>query len=323
MISGIMRLDRNIGRRLKLRELHTLIAVSERKSMAKAAADLGLTQPAVTKIVADMERTLGVRLFDRTSRGVEATIYGRALLKWSNVIFDDLHQAVRDIEFLMDPTRGALRIGAIQPMLQGLLPAILDRLTRQHPRIAFHVMPGRTVSEHYRELRDRNIDLILGRLVDGAKDEDFDTEILFDEPIDVVAGAQNPWVRRRKISLIELVDEPWILPRPEIGPEAVAWPYVAEAFRASGLEIPQTGIFSNAVPLQVAMLSTGRFLAMAPRSLTWFSGKQMGIRMLPVKLPVQPPPVAIVTLKNRMVSPVTRLFIDCAREVAKPIVKQK
>ena len=113
------------------------------------------------------------------------------------------------------------------------------------------------------------------------------------------------------------------MPRPEIGPEAVAWPYVAEAFRASGLEIPQTGIFSNAVSLQVAMLSTGRFLAMIPRSLTWFGGKQMGIRILPVKLPVRPPPVAIVTLKNRTISPVTRLFIDCAREVAKPLANAK
>src|SRR5688572_23075077 len=101
-----MRPDRDIGRRLKLRELHTLVTVAERKSMAKAAVDLALTQPAVTKIVADMERTLGVRLFDRTSRGVEATIYGRALLKWSGIIFDNVQQAIRDIEFIADSTRG-------------------------------------------------------------------------------------------------------------------------------------------------------------------------------------------------------------------------
>lgn len=315
--------DRDIGRRLKLRELHTLVTVAERKSMAKAAADLALTQPAVTKIVADMERTLGVRLFDRTSRGVEATIYGRALLKWSGIIFDNVQQAVRDIEFIADSTRGELRIGALQPMLQGLLPAILDRFTRAHPRITFHVLPGRTVAEHYRELRERNIDLILGRLVEGARDKDFDTDVLFDEPIDVVAGAQNPWVKRRKISLAELVDEPWVLPRPETGPDAVAWPYVTEAFRASGLDLPQNGIFSNAVQLQVAMLTTGRFLAMIPRSLTWFVGRQMGLRILPVKLPVRPPPVAIVTLKNRTVTPVTRLFIDCAHEVAKPLVNAR
>src|SRR5690242_19327733 len=97
-----MRGDQRIGRRLKLRDLHTLSAVVEHKSMAKAAAELALTQPAITKAIADMEHTLGVRLLDRTSRGVDPTPYGRALLKWSDVVFDNLHQAMDEVEFLRD-----------------------------------------------------------------------------------------------------------------------------------------------------------------------------------------------------------------------------
>jgi DNA-binding transcriptional LysR family regulator len=314
-----MRWDQRIGRRLKLRDLHTLLAVAERKSMAKAAADLALTQPAVTKAVAEMEHTLGVRLLDRTSRGVEPTLYGRALLKWCGVVFDDLHQAVKELDFLADPTAGELRIGAIAPMLQGLLPTILDDLLRRHPRIAFHVMPGNSAAEQYRELRERNIDLIIGRLVKAATDEDLETETLFDEPMHVVAGTRSRWGRRRSIRLAELVNEPWVLPRADTGPDSVAWPWIAETFRAEGLDVPQTCVASNSVPLQVALLSSGRCLAMLPRSLVWFSGKKLGIAILPVKLAVRPPPVGIVTLKNRTVSPVTRLFIQCAREIVRPL----
>jgi DNA-binding transcriptional LysR family regulator len=318
-----MRWDQKIGRRLKLRDLHTLLAVAERKSMAKAAADLAVTQPAVTKAIADMEHTLGVRLFDRTSRGVDPTPYGRALLKWCDVVFDDLHQAVRELEFLADPTAGELRIGAIQPMLQGLLPAILDRLSRRFPRIVVDVVLCGSPADYYRSLRERNTDLIIGRLMKTAEEDDLEIERLFDEPMHVAANAQNRWARRRTIELAELMNEPWVLPRPDTGPESLAWPWIAEAFQAHGLKMPATRITSNSITLQIALLSTGRFVAILPRSLISFSGKKLGIKVLPVKLPIHPPPVGIVTLKNRTLSPVTRLFIECAREVAKPLAKTK
>jgi DNA-binding transcriptional LysR family regulator len=285
--------------------------------MAKAAKDLALTQPAVSKAIAEMEHTLGVRLLDRTSRGVEPTPYGRALLKWGGVIVDDLHQAVKEVEFLADPTAGELRIGAHEPMLMGLLPVVLDRLSRQFPRIAFHVVPGRTAFEQYRDLRERRLDLIIGRVVRFEKEEDLNTEILFNESLHVVAGTQNRWVRRRSVQLAELANEPWILP----GQAGVVWPAITEAFRANGVDIPRTGVISYSIPLHTAMVSTGRFLAMLPRSLIWFGGKRLGMKALPIELP-EPPPVGITTLENRTISPVARLFIDCARAVAKPLANR-
>jgi DNA-binding transcriptional LysR family regulator len=110
-----------------------------------------------------------------------------------------------------------------------------------------------------------------------------------------------------------------VLPWPDIGPDSVIWPYVAEAFRKSGLDLPQSCIVSNSVPLGIAMLSAGSYLAMLPQSLIWFSGKQLGMRALPIQLPIRPPPVGIVTLRNRTVSPVAQLFIECARDVARPL----
>src|SRR5580700_7158480 len=88
-----------IGRRLKLRDLHVFQTVVQRGSMAKAAQQLGVSQPAVSEVIADLEHILGVRLVDRSARGVEPTIYGGALLKRSVAAFDELKQSIRDIEF--------------------------------------------------------------------------------------------------------------------------------------------------------------------------------------------------------------------------------
>src|SRR3954471_21831479 len=104
-----MTLHDRVSHRLKLRDLRLLLCVMETGSMAKAAARLNLTQSGVSKAIADIEDTLGVRLFDRTSRGVEPTLYGYALRKWGNALFDDLRQGIQEIEYLADPTTGELR----------------------------------------------------------------------------------------------------------------------------------------------------------------------------------------------------------------------
>src|SRR5215471_15082071 len=103
--------DSQIGRRLSLRDLHLFFTVVERGSMAKAAAQLGISQPNVSEVIADLEHTLGARLFDRRPRGVEPTLFGKALLKRTRAVFDELRQGVRDIEFLSDPGIGEVRIG--------------------------------------------------------------------------------------------------------------------------------------------------------------------------------------------------------------------
>src|SRR5436309_9191760 len=102
--------ESQIGRRLKWRDLHVFYTVVQHGSMAKAAVQLGVSQPAVSEVIADLEHALGVRLLDRSSHGIDPTMYGNALLKRSIAAFDELKQSIRDIEFLADPTTGELRI---------------------------------------------------------------------------------------------------------------------------------------------------------------------------------------------------------------------
>src|SRR4029079_13368669 len=127
-----------IGRRIGLRDLHVLLAVVQQGSMARAAKHLAISQPVVSKVIADLEHVLGVRLLDRDRHGAEPTIYGEASLKHGVVVFDELRQSVKDIEFLTDPTAGELRIGCINAMAAGLLPVIVGLLHRRYPRLSFH-----------------------------------------------------------------------------------------------------------------------------------------------------------------------------------------
>src|SRR5215470_14081503 len=116
--------ESEIGRRLKLRDLHVLSKVVHHGSMAKAAQHLGVSQPSVSEVIANLEHALGVRLLDRSAQGIEPTIYGDALLKRSVAVFDELKQSIRDIEFLSDATTGEVRIGCSEPICYTLLPEI-------------------------------------------------------------------------------------------------------------------------------------------------------------------------------------------------------
>src|SRR5262245_34478374 len=98
-----------IGRRIRLRDLHIVLAVAESGSMSKASAQLAISHPVISKTISNLEHTLGVRLFDRNSQGVELTTYGRALLNCGVTVFDEMRQGLKQIEFLA--VRRALRRG--------------------------------------------------------------------------------------------------------------------------------------------------------------------------------------------------------------------
>jgi DNA-binding transcriptional LysR family regulator len=226
-----MEWSERIGRRLKLRDLHILLTVAQCKSIAQAADQLAVSQPVVSKAIADLERMLEVRLIDRDRHGAEPTIYGEALLKRGIVAFEELRQGVKDIEFLVDPTAGRLRIGTSAGMDAGLIPAIVDRLSRRYPGMTFDVALLVNTSL-LQELRARNVDLVAGRWPSSFAEPDANLEILYDEPIFVVAHKTSVWARRRRIELAEIVNENWLLPAPGHLVSMLA----AEAFRAKGLE---------------------------------------------------------------------------------------
>jgi DNA-binding transcriptional LysR family regulator len=303
-----------IGRRLKPRDLHVFLAVAEQGNMAKAAERLAISRPVVSKTIADLEHVLGVRLLDRTSRGVEPTLYGRALLKRSVAVFDELRQSVEEIKFLADPGAGELRVGCNETMAAGVVSAVVDRLSLRYPRLVFQMELVDTAAP-IRFVRERKCELIIGRFLEP--DPDLEAEPLFCEQLLVVAGPRSKWASRRKVALAHLVDEPWIQAHHEVEPGGPTF----DAFRNCGLELPRVRIFSNSLNLRYSLLATGRFLSMVPASVLRFSPGRTLLKVLPVQIPRWRLPYVIITLKNRTLSPAAQLFVDCIREVAKPLAK--
>ena len=308
--------ESQIGRRLRFRDLHVLSVVVQRGSMAKAAAQLGVSQPSVSEVIADLEHALGVRLLDRSPKGIEPTVYANAMLRRSLVAFDELKQGVRDIECLADPTVGEFRIGCPELVASSALPAIVERLAAQHPGITPHVEAGPT-DAMIGDLLDRKLDLVIARgrptLADPGTMDRLSVDILFRDELAVVAGLHSRWGRRRKISLADLKDEPWILSAPGTWNFSV----IVDAFRAAGLSLPRISVGTLSVHLRVNLLATGPYITVFPLSVLQTYGSRFSIKALPVDFPSRPWPVTIVTLKHRTLSPVVERFIDCAREVAK------
>jgi DNA-binding transcriptional LysR family regulator len=304
-----------ISRRIKLRQLTVFIAVVEYGSMAKAAEHLSISQPVISKMIATLEQTLGVTLLERSRLGVEPTLYGKALLKRSIALCNDLRSGVDELQSLADPTMGELRIGSTEPVMAGLLPTIIDRLSRQYPKLALHVIEGEPPELQDRHLRNHDIDLMIGRLPNPTPAADTDVQVLLHESGVVVAGLKNPWMRRRKICLAELIHERWCLPPRDSFPGG----WIANAFHASGLEVPRASVTVYSILMQTTLLSTGRFLSFLPATMLHFSAKRLSMKVLPVEMPIQMWPIGIVTLKGRTPNPAQRLLVECAREIARPL----
>jgi DNA-binding transcriptional LysR family regulator len=308
--------ESQIGRRLKLRNLHVFSTVVQRGSMAKAAQHLGVSQPAVSEVIADLEHALGVRLLDRSAQGVEPTTYGDALLKRSVAAFDELKQGIRDIEFLSDATTGEVRIGCIESLWYTLVPEIILRFSEQYPRVEVHADLIAN-SRDFSVLRDRQYDFLLQRTPASLLGEyaplELNVERLSDETMVVAAGAHTKWARRRKIDLAELIDEPWTFGSSNTSNRASA----EEIFRARGLSLPRPSVTAVSITLRARLIAGGPHLGMFLSSVArQLIVDHYAITPLPVDLPAKQFSAAIVTLRNRTLSPVVERFLACVREVA-------
>jgi DNA-binding transcriptional LysR family regulator len=314
--------ESQIGRRLPLRDLHVFSTVVRLGSMAKAAQQLGVSGPAVSEVIADLEHALGVRLLDRRPQGVEATAYGAALERRSLAAFDELRQSIKDIAFLADPTVGELRIGCPESISAAILQPIIEQFTEQYPRVVLDVDTVNTMS-FPQKLRERELDLVLARggwpLEEPRLVSDFKVETLFNDELVIAVGRRSPWADRRKVDIAELRDERWVLTTSD------TWNYriVAKAFRQAGVEMPHIGMRTISVHLRANMAATGQFIATFPRSVLVLYADRFALKILPVDLPDRAWPIKIATLKDRTLSPVAERFIACARAVAKSLVAAK
>ena len=310
--------ENRIGRRLRLRDLHIFFTVVQWGSMAKAARELGMSQPSVSEVIAGLEHALGVPLLERSPKGVQMTPYGRALHSRANSAFDELRQGVRDIEFLADPTVGEIRMACPESIAAAFLPDVLAQFTRDYPGVSLHVEQVATPTFEFPELRARKFDFVIARLAQPLRgkpsaEDELAIETLIDEEFIVIAAVHSRWAKNPKLGFADLSDAPWILSDKDTYGRNV----VNEAFRARGVREPQNVLTTLSVHLRFQLAAMGNHVTAIPRSIFPLGRERFGLCKLPVHLPTRSWPVGIVTLKHRTLSPVVTLFLDQLRAYAR------
>jgi DNA-binding transcriptional LysR family regulator len=302
-----------ISRRLKLRDLHMLEVIATRGSMARAAGELALSQPAISKAIADLELELGVALFNRSARGAELTPSGQVLLRRGRVMLDELRQGLQEIENLSDPAIGHTRIGAVEAW-SPFIAMVVEKTSRRYPKITYEVIFG-DVAALIKALRDRALDLVVSRAILAQAELDLNAEILFRDRLVVVTSAAHPLARRRKLALSDLLDEAWAL-----GPnDTFLGQLMLKAFRAQGLPMPRTVVTTLSIQMRLDLMETGRFLTVYSSAMMGHPSRRGRFKTLPVELGDEAGAMAAITLKDRQSSGALKLVLNETRAIAKTI----
>ena len=303
----------DLARRLTLRELRLFVATVRAGSIVKAANEAGVTQPALSKVVAGLEATLGVRLFDRTNRGVLPTPYGDALYRRATGVFEELQNATQEIESLANANSGELRLGAVPTVCAGFLPGVMSRLLELRPQYRLDI--AELDSQKLRsELLTRALDLALGASHVAAGTADLVFEKLFEDRLLVISSVNHPLAARRSLRLSDLTRFQWILP----GRDSQIRARLEEAFSQAGVAFPEVAVTSMSTSIRSILPRHTPLLTVLYGSVLRLGTTSSRVRVLPVD--VGPTiPIGIVRMKDRTLPPSADMFFKCAHEVAKAL----
>lgn len=305
-----------LGRQVKLRELRVLLAVAEHGSFRRAARSLHLTQPAVTAAIAELERTLGVSLFDRTSRGATPTVHGASFVRRAGAIFGELSLAAEDLEAISRGERQTLRIGAGGGgWAQGILPKALAQVlrSRQDALVLIREADEEVLLDM---LKARQLDLYFSRLAPIRADPDLAFHTLFEDSICILARSTHRLARQRKVAFAELADEKWVTP--QWG--ALSYDHIQRTLHKAGHAMPRHTIESASAPVALGMVLEADFLCFGTFHYHANSVLKSMLAVLNVDLPRIPVPFGAVTLKHREPDPLATRLIEVVAEFAKASV---
>ena len=297
-------LIQRLPRHLKMGELRVFVTVLEHRSFRKAAAVLHLTQPAVTKAVAGLEATLGVKLFDRHANGVEPTVLGATFAPRAMAVFDELRRAAQDLTLAASGATGSLRIGIVPMPAIPFLPLAIKRLADVHPDVFVSVIEESETGLVDR-LRKRDIALAILRLSLLDAGEDMQVATLFEERLCIMAAKDHPLAARTHLSWPELLAQRWVMPPAD----CYFFELVERTLSRLGMEVPRHGVEAFSVNMQFALVLHAGMLSFGMRSQIAFApGKELLVR-LPFELQAPAKAVAAVSLKSHQPSPLARQLV--------------
>ena len=302
-----MTLRRYLDQRLKLHHLRAVAAIAAQGSLLRASATLGISQPALTRTLRDLEEITGQRLFDRLPRGVRATGAGTLLAASARRILAELHRLDEELDRLADPGGGTVAIGTLPVAATGVLPGALTRLTAEHPGIRVRLEQGRT-EELLPKLAAGEIDLIVGRLYEPAVPDGFPREPLWEEPISVLVREGHPVLRLAQVTPEALRRYELILPTvsQRVGQEIESLLALLDLAPAASLRSSSYGFIRE-------MLHATDLIAVMPRLMMAGDLLRGTLRVVPLPVPSPPRPAGLILPRDRAMPPGGLAFIACLR----------
>lgn len=303
--------------RLKMRHVQLLVAIDDHRSIHKAAAGLSMTQPAATKLLSDLEDLLGLRLFERNTRGIVPTPHGESLVRHARAILGTLDHARAELHSISDGALGRISVGVLLVVAPVLMPRALLRFKEKHPAVTVMVQEG-TLGTLLPSLHRGDLDLVVGRLTADFDAHGLHFEHCYDEPMTVVVRKGHPLCGRPHLRLADLAGEAWILPTPETAYRR----RLDAAFRQQGVEPPMRLLESMSILTNKTLLQESDFVGVMPVNVARYYASLGSVDLLEVDLPMPSGPVGFVTRETTVSSLVFDDLLDALRTVGKEIASE-
>lgn len=301
-------LDWYIRANLKPRHLQMLVALDTFRHLGRAAATLNLSQPAVSLSLGELEKGLGLVLFERHARGVTPNAYGECLIAHARRLLAGLEQAREELHALQTGAAGKIAVGALPAVTTALLPKALAAYKGAYPTSQVMVSEG-SMEVLLPRLRSGDLDLLVGRLMTRAAD-DVNEEALYDGLNVVVVRHGHPLVRRARLTWSDLQDYPWVLPPTG----SLSREPLEVALRQHGMALPLDAIETLSISVIAGYLRQTSAVGLLSKLVAQHHVRSRMLAVLPLELPDPRRPIGVTWLKQRALPPAARRLIDCLKQ---------
>ncbi len=305
------RSDRFVRSHLKTRQLVLLVELGRHGSILHAAQAANLTQPAASKLLADLEHALGVKLFERLPRGVAPTWYGEVMIRRAGAALAELDAGHQEVMELLSGLSGRVAVGSVLTPSTTLLPAAVIALKARQPRVhvAITVDTSKLMTQ---QLQNGELDLVIGRVLDTESAAHLSFEPLMDEPHSLIVRAGHPLAGRSDLTLPELAQQGWILPPSG----SILRDRLTALFLSAGLDQPQQAVETLSLPVVVTLLGQSDMISALPEELVRPYIDTGLLTVLDIELGLRMDAYGIVTRRGHQLSPGAELMLTCLREEA-------
>lgn len=310
-------LERHLVSRLKFKYLQLLVTVGEQRNIFKAAQIHNMAQPAATKIIRDIESSLNIELFDRSSRGVTPTLYGEVLIKHAKLILSQVKHASEELSSLQGGLTGRVTVGSLLAASATLLPNAIARLKKNRPNVSVSLREG-TGDRLIKSLKIDDLDIMVGRIPEVPTEDGLTNEVLYHEPVVIVARADHPLQSRKNLTLHDLVDQQWILPPRE----TMLRDEIDGAFHREGLDVPVNPIESVSILTNRTLLKNTDMITALPLQVV-LTYEEIGLmKRLDIPLIIEPGPIGVTLRAQRQLPPAAHYLLEALREEAEKLTKR-